>query len=226
MRSALSACPTSTSSAERAEACRADRIDPIADVKNDRIYLFSGTNDHTVVPAIVAAARFYEDLGVPEANRSSTSRTSLPDTRSSPTRTAPPANTPASPTSSIATTIRPARPEADLRRPRARAAQILPARSRCSTSARSRRRRQHGLERRGLVYVPHACEGRNRLPRAHRLPRLRPEPHGRRRRLRPESGLRPLGRHQQPYRAVPADGDDAVNPQGCWDWWGYTGADT
>ena len=35
-------------------------------MKTDRIYLFTGTNDHTVVRPIVAAARrFYEDLGVP-----------------------------------------------------------------------------------------------------------------------------------------------------------------
>jgi hypothetical protein len=46
-----------------------DRIDPIADVKTDRVYLFSGKNDTTVVPAIVAAARkFYEDVGVPSSN--------------------------------------------------------------------------------------------------------------------------------------------------------------
>ncbi|MFA5949129.1 MAG: poly(3-hydroxybutyrate) depolymerase [Hyphomicrobium sp.] len=42
------------------------RIDPISDLVTDHVYLFSGTNDHTVVPAIVdAAARFYEQLGVP-----------------------------------------------------------------------------------------------------------------------------------------------------------------
>ena len=41
-------------------------IDPVADVVRDRIYLFSGTEDRTVVPAIVKAARkFYEDIGVP-----------------------------------------------------------------------------------------------------------------------------------------------------------------
>ena len=41
---------------------------PIANVKDDRIYLFSGKDDHTVVPAIVdAARRFYEALGVPDA---------------------------------------------------------------------------------------------------------------------------------------------------------------
>ena len=41
------------------------KIDPIADVTSDRIYLFSGRNDHTVVPQIVEAARdYYRALGV------------------------------------------------------------------------------------------------------------------------------------------------------------------
>ncbi len=44
------------------------RIDPVDKVKGDRIYLFTGKDDHTVVPAIVdAARRFYETLGVPDA---------------------------------------------------------------------------------------------------------------------------------------------------------------
>lgn len=50
---------------------RAERgvIDPISDVINDRVYLFSGTADRTVVPSIVkAAAEFYTKLGVPPAN--------------------------------------------------------------------------------------------------------------------------------------------------------------
>jgi hypothetical protein len=53
--------------AERAERLAENaRIDPIADVKTDRVYLFSGKSDTTVVPAIVEAARkFYEDIGVP-----------------------------------------------------------------------------------------------------------------------------------------------------------------
>src|SRR5690606_20410505 len=33
-----------------------ERIDPIASVRLDRVYLFTGTKDRTVVPAIVAAA--------------------------------------------------------------------------------------------------------------------------------------------------------------------------
>lgn len=44
-------------------------IDPIADVVTDRVYLFSGKEDRTVVPSIVKrAAEFYRKLGVPDAN--------------------------------------------------------------------------------------------------------------------------------------------------------------
>jgi hypothetical protein len=44
-------------------------IDPVADVINDRVYLFSGTSDRTVVPSIVAHAQdFYLKLGVPQAH--------------------------------------------------------------------------------------------------------------------------------------------------------------
>lgn len=51
------------------ERARRDQIDPIADVLGDKVYLFSGKEDRTVVPAIVkAAAQFYEELGVPQAN--------------------------------------------------------------------------------------------------------------------------------------------------------------
>ena len=56
MRCRRSACPIPQLLAERAERlAEHDRIDPIADVKTDRIYLFTGTNDHTVVRPIVAA---------------------------------------------------------------------------------------------------------------------------------------------------------------------------
>ena len=45
------------------------KIDPIANVINDRIYLFSGQNDRTVVPQIVeSASNFYRTLGIPENN--------------------------------------------------------------------------------------------------------------------------------------------------------------
>lgn len=59
-----------TELARKAEARAAKgEIDPIADVARDRIYLFSGTSDRTVAPSIVKhAAEFYAKLGVPAAN--------------------------------------------------------------------------------------------------------------------------------------------------------------
>ncbi len=56
--------------AAKAEARAAKgEIDPIADVTRDRLYLFTGTSDRTVVPSIVKhAAEFYAKLGVPAAN--------------------------------------------------------------------------------------------------------------------------------------------------------------
>lgn len=46
-----------------------NEIEPIADVVTDKVYLFSGTADRTVVPSIVKrAAAFYKELGVAEAN--------------------------------------------------------------------------------------------------------------------------------------------------------------
>ena len=41
------------------------RIDPIDTARRDRVYLFTGREDRTVVPAIVAAARdFYRAIGI------------------------------------------------------------------------------------------------------------------------------------------------------------------
>lgn len=46
-----------------------NEIDPLADLVNDRVYLFSGKNDRTVVPAIVKAAYvYYRTLGLPTRN--------------------------------------------------------------------------------------------------------------------------------------------------------------
>ncbi|MEQ1577114.1 MAG: poly(3-hydroxybutyrate) depolymerase [Hyphomicrobium sp.] len=56
--------------AEKAKRRAADgELDPTSDAASDRVYLFSGQQDRTVVPAIVQSARaFYAALGVPDAN--------------------------------------------------------------------------------------------------------------------------------------------------------------
>jgi poly(3-hydroxybutyrate) depolymerase len=45
------------------------RIDPLEGLKSDKVYIFSGANDDTVERAVVErAAELYQELGVPEAN--------------------------------------------------------------------------------------------------------------------------------------------------------------
>ena len=45
------------------------RIDSVADLQRDRVYLFSGREDRTVVqPIVTAAAKLYAELGVPPSN--------------------------------------------------------------------------------------------------------------------------------------------------------------
>lgn len=62
--------PSASGLADKTKSLAASgRIDPVASLVTDRVYLFSGKNDHTVVPAIVnSAAEYYADLGIPEAN--------------------------------------------------------------------------------------------------------------------------------------------------------------
>ncbi|HSA82811.1 MAG TPA: hypothetical protein VLE23_18485, partial [Geminicoccaceae bacterium] len=52
---------------ENAQALAAEgRIDPLTGLDGDRVYVFSGTEDDTVTPAVVArAVAFYRDAGVP-----------------------------------------------------------------------------------------------------------------------------------------------------------------
>lgn len=47
----------------------AGQIDPLADLKNDRIYVFSGTKDRVVYPqAVDATVEFFKLAGVPDAD--------------------------------------------------------------------------------------------------------------------------------------------------------------
>lgn len=62
--------PNARSLARQARSLAGDnKIGAIEDVVTDKVYLFSGKSDRTVVPAIVqAAARFYIELGLPAEN--------------------------------------------------------------------------------------------------------------------------------------------------------------
>jgi poly(3-hydroxybutyrate) depolymerase len=63
---ALWGVPDPANLARKAERLAADqRIDPLSGVTSDRVYLFSGSEDRTVVePIVAAAAKFYAELGL------------------------------------------------------------------------------------------------------------------------------------------------------------------
>ncbi|MFD2233243.1 polyhydroxybutyrate depolymerase [Phaeospirillum tilakii] len=66
----MSGAPRGEASFAAADAAAsAGKIDPLAGLARSRVYLFSGSRDETVVPAVVAAvAVFYRRAGVAEAN--------------------------------------------------------------------------------------------------------------------------------------------------------------
>ena len=214
MQNALQAfgVPDPAQLAHRAERlAEHDRIDPIADVKSDRIYLFTGTNDHTVVRPIVAAARrFYEDLGVPAAqilyvDKVPAGHAFVTDERGP----------------ECDHTGKPYIVDCDYDQAGALLKQIYGPLNEPSKQTTGRFKvfdqesftedlSNHGLSDDGIVYVPEACE-------ANAGCRVHIAFHGcgqnrtvRRRRLRARFGLCALGRHQQPDRAVSANGDDAA----------------
>jgi hypothetical protein len=202
-----------------------DRIDPIADVKTDRIYLFTGTNDHTVVRPIVAAARrFYEDLGVPADHILYVS--DIPAGHAFVTDDRGP---------ECDHSGKPYIVDCDYDQAGALLRQIY---GRLNDPAKQITGRfkvfdqesftedlsNHGLSGDGLVYVPDACEanagcrvhiafhgcGQNRTVVGDAFAR--------------DSGYARWADTNNIIVLFPQTATTPLNPQGCWDWWGYTGA--
>jgi hypothetical protein len=203
-----------------------DRIDPIADVKTDRVYLFSGKNDTTVVPAIVAAARkFYEDVGVPSSNILYVS--DIPAGHAFVTEDRGP---------SCDHTGKPYIVDCDYDQAGALLKQIygtLDAPVERPTGqllafdqdAFTEDLTNHGLSDLGLVYIPQACQegsgcrvhiafhgcGQNRTFVGDAFAR--------------DSGFARWADSNRIIVLFPQTAATPLNPQGCWDWWGYTGSD-
>ena len=201
-------------------------IDPVSNVKDDRIYLFSGTDDHTVVPPIVASAKqFYEAIGVPDANILYVS------------------NIPAG--HAFITEDRgracdysgmPYIVDCDYDQAGALLAQIygqLNPRADEATGTfllfsqlpYTKDLTNHGLSDRGLAYVPRSCGGaagcrvhvafhgcgQNRTFVGDTFAR--------------DSGFARWAETNDIIVLFPQTAATPINPQGCWDWWGYTGPD-
>lgn len=204
-----------------------DRIDPIADVKADRIYLFSGKNDTTVVPPIVEAARkFYEDIGVPKENILFVS--DIPAVHAFVTNERGPA---------CDHTGKPYIVDCDYDQAGALLKQIYGTLNEPTDQAPSgtlatfdqaqftEGLANHGMSDEGLIYVPSSCQdtggcrvhiafhgcGQNRTFVGDAFAR--------------DAGYARWADSNNIIVLFPQTATTPLNPQGCWDWWGFTGAD-
>jgi poly(3-hydroxybutyrate) depolymerase len=219
--------PNPQALAERAgRLAERGRIDPVANIKDDRIYLFSGTNDHTVVPAIVdAARRFYAAIGVPDAQVQYVS--DKPAGHGFVTDDKGPA---------CDYTGKPYIIDCGYDQAGALLEQIYgplnpPANEASGTflvfdqRAYTRDLANDGLSDEGIVYVPKACTeaagcrvhiafhgcGQNRTVVGDAFAR--------------DSGFARWADTNNLIVLFPQTATTPINPQGCWDWWGYSGPD-
>jgi hypothetical protein len=202
------------------------RIDPLSSLVDDRVYLFSGSNDRTVMPAIVAAAYdFYKRLGIPEKNI--TYVNNLPAGHAFVTSDEGKA---------CEYTATPYVVDCDYDQ----AGEVLKRiygdlSPRAETAAGTFTEfdqtpfldgiDNHGMEKRGVVYVPPACAkattcrvhiafhgcSQNRDSTGEAFIR--------------ESGFANWADANSLVILFPQAASAPINPQGCWDWWGYTGRD-
>lgn len=203
---------------ERAEA---GTIDATAEAITDRVYLFSGTKDRTVVPGIVAsAAEFYRRLGVPEASIRFVS--DMPAGHAFVT---------AADGAACSTTGEPFIVDCDYDQAEALLTHLIGPLAAPSAAPAGRfvvfdqssfAAEDAEMAAQGAVYVPEACRaGGCRVHVAF---------HGcvQNRETVGDAFIEETGfarwadtnRLVVLFPQVAASGD---NPQGCWDWWGYTG---
>jgi hypothetical protein len=202
------------------------RIDPLSSLLSDRVYLFSGSNDRTVVPAIVKAAYdYYKRLGVPDSNL--TYVTETPAGHAFVTN---------GDGLSCELTDKPYVVDCDydqagdmLKRiygtlaPRT----ATPGGTFLEFDQRPFQEgfANHGMEKRGMVYIPPSCAERATC-------RVHIAYHGcaQNRAAAGDAFIRETGYANWADANAfiilfPEAAASPVNPQGCWDWWGYTSDD-
>ena len=206
------------------QAADAGKIDPIAAVASDKVYLFTGKEDHTVVPAIVEAARaFYAKLGVPDNNIAFV--TKYPAGHAFVTDDSG---------QSCEKTGEPYVVDCDYDQAGAllqhiygklnpRAEQATGTLAEFDQRPATEKLGSHGLSGTGLVYVPKSCVSekgcrvhiafhgcaQNRMTVGEDFAR--------------ESGFARWADTNRLIILFPQTATLPSNPQGCWDWWGYTG---
>ncbi|MGE5266620.1 MAG: poly(3-hydroxybutyrate) depolymerase [Deltaproteobacteria bacterium] len=200
-------------------------IDPVADAVSDRVYIFSGTNDTIVQPAIVASAvEYYQRLGVPDANIRFVS--DIPAGHGFVTEAAGEA---------CAASREPFIVDCDYDQAKNLLTHLLgplaePAPAPAGTfivfdqTPFTGGSLQSGMAEEGVVYVPDVCRaGGCRVHVAYHGCAQNRETVG-------DAFVKETGfqRYADTNRLVilfPQTVASLDNPQACWDWWGFTGAD-
>ncbi len=212
--------------ADKAKERAADgAIDATTDVLTDRVYLFSGTKDRTVSPAIVASAvEFYRRLGVPDAQIRFVS--DMPAGHAFVTEAEG---------ASCSTSDEPYIVDCDYDQARDLLAHLLGKVSAPSLSAQGQYvtfdqrpfgddRTRSGMADTGVVYVPNACRGGGcRVHVAFHGCAQNRETVGDA--FVEQTGFARLADTNRLVVLFPQTVAMGNNPQGCWDWWGYTGSD-
>lgn len=204
----------------------AGRIDPLPNLLKDRVYLFSGSNDHTVVPSIVKSAYdYYKLLGIPEDQL--TYVTDKPAGHAFVTDDEGLA---------CEATGKPYVVDCDYDQ----AGEVLKSvygtlAPRAAAPAGTFQEfdqkpffegiPNHGMEERGVVYIPPSC-AKDTVCRVHIAY------HGcaQNRAIAGEAFIKESGFANWADRNAlvilfPEAAASPINPQGCWDWWGYTSND-
>jgi hypothetical protein len=211
--------------AQRARRLAAeDRVDATSFVAADRVYLFSGREDRTVAPSIVAAAaRFYEAIGVPAAAiRHVTDIASghgfvTLDKGLACSRTAQPYVVDCDYDQAgdlLQHLLGPLNP---------RSPQLSAGIEEFDQRPFTADLAEHSLAAEGAVYVPQECR---RTPGC----RVHVAFHGCGQSRASagdafvaDSGLTAWADSNRLVVLFPQVAQSPLNPQGCWDWWGYTG---
>jgi poly(3-hydroxybutyrate) depolymerase len=204
----------------------AGRIDPLESLRDDRVYLFSGSNDRTVVPSIVKAAyEFYERIGVPKSQLTYVSN--LPAGHAFVT---------ADQGLACEATGKPYVVDCDYDQAGAVLKRIYgDLAPRVATPGGTfvefdqrpflEGKSNHGMEKRGVAYIPKSC-ARTATCRVHiAFHGCAQNRENTGERFIRETGYANWADSNAFVVLFPQAASSPVNPQGCWDWWGYTGHD-
>jgi poly(3-hydroxybutyrate) depolymerase len=224
-RMAMWGVPDPGALARQAERLASDgRIGPLEAVASDRIYLFTGRADSIVKPSIVRAAKaYYEKIGVPAG------QIRFNDTLAAGHAFVTPDKGGACDVSSAPYVV-----DCDYDQAGELLNTVLGGAQKPSGPAAGRfidfdqtpftaGLANHGMAKRGVVYVPESCVAeagcrihvafhgcaQNRAAVGDAFVR--------------DTGFGPWADANRLIVLFPEVSPGATNPQGCWDWWGYTG---